>query len=238
MTEIETRIAVAKREIRDRSLDGIERRSVSGLVEARVSDSNPSQWQISGYGLVYNSWSEDLGGFKEMIAPGAADEVLAANPDIRGLINHNPDLLLGRTTAGTMRVSGDQHGVAYLIDAPDVSYANDLRVSLERGDITQSSFAFRVAQGGATWVEDPESDLLLRTITKFSGLYDMSPVTYPAYPATYSGIASFAPGGERNGDGPAGERTEDGADEETQANQHEPWRLRAAQRRMALKQRS
>jgi HK97 family phage prohead protease len=232
--DFETRVAAVKREIRARSWDGIERRTVPGSVEAR--DLGDGKWQIAGYGFVYNSWSVDLGGFKERIAPGAADDVLASNPDIRGLVNHNPDLILGRTVAGTMVVTSDTHGGAYVIDAPATSYAADLRVSLDRRDINQSSFAFRVERGGATWEDDPEDEYgLLRTITKFSGLYDMSPVTYPAYEATSSGVASSVPNAERNGDGPAGERTDDG-DVEEQQTDGAPWRLRAAQRGMARRE--
>lgn len=236
MPDFETRVTAAKREIRARSLDGIERRMVASLVEARAT-AGDGKWQISGYGFVYNSWSEDLGGFKERIAPGAADVVLANNPDIRGLFNHNPDLVLGRTAAGTMIVTNDAHGARYVIDPPATSYANDLRLLLDRGDVNQSSFAFRVERGGATWEDDPESDLLLRTITKFSELYDMSPVTYPAYAATYSGVveASSPTDAERDGDGPsAGERAEDGGTEEMQADDA-PWRLKAVQRRLALR---
>lgn len=235
MTDFQTRLAGVKREIRARSFDGIERRTIATTVEARDAGEG-APWQIVGYGLVYNSWSEDLGGFKERIAPGAADEVLANNPDIRGLINHNPDLILGRTHAGNMRVSSDGNGVRYEIDAPDTSYANDLRVSLQRGDINQSSFAFRLAAGGADWTEDPESGLLLRTVTKFSGLFDMSPVTYPAYGATSSGAHSFSPTeAEREVDGPsAGERDNDGGEVEPQADG--TWRLNAIKRRMALRE--
>lgn len=232
--DFEQRVAACKREIRAHSFDGIERRTIQTTLEARDMGADVP-WQIVGYGLVYNSWSEDLGGFKERISPGAADEVLANNPDIRGLINHNPDLILGRTHAGNMRVASDANGVRYEIDAPDTSYANDLRVSMQRGDINQSSFAFRLASGGVEWSEDPESGLLLRTITNFSGLFDMSPVTYPAYAATSSGVGrSTAPDTERNGDGPAGERTDDGGTEDQQADES-PWRLKAVQRRMALR---
>lgn len=286
MSSFEARVAAVKREIRARSLDGIERRTVTAPVELR--DLGDGNWQIAGYGYVYNSWSEDLGGFREMIMPGAGDEVMANNPDIRGLFNHDPNLVLGRTAAGTMKVELDSIGSRYVINPPDTSYARDLRSLLQRGDVNQSSFAFRVGAGGSTWEEDPESDGLLRRITKFSGMYDHSPVTYPAYSATTSGIASVrmdvpstnllaqmialgtnfiqgessdeddvsamesiilnltdllgkeateeasAPTIERNGSGPAGERAEGGDRTEQQADD-KPWRLRDAQRRMALR---
>jgi HK97 family phage prohead protease len=201
--DLGTRIAAAKREIRSRSTDGVERRTFSTLLEVRATVTG---WQIVGHGIVYNVLSENLGGFREMVAEGAATDVLASNPDVRGLINHNPDLLLGRTTAGTMTLEDDPPtGLRYIIDPPDVSYANDLHVSMDRGDINQSSFAFRIARGGDIWEEDEETGLLIRTIIKFSGLYDMSPVTYPAYPTTDSGVASHQPSAHEPELAPEGE---------------------------------
>lgn len=188
----EKRVADAKREIRARSIDGVERLTLPATVESRELPSGA--WRIIGHGIVYNSLSEDLGGFREQIKPGAATKILASMPDVRGLFNHDPNLVLGRTTNGTMRLDDSTHGLAYTITPPDTSYANDLRVLLARGDITQSSFAFRVGSGGSTWEEDPESDGLIRTVHEFSGLYDMSPVTYPAYTLTDAGASSSAPG--------------------------------------------
>jgi uncharacterized protein len=218
------RIAAAKREIRSNSIDGVERRTFTTLLEVRATATG---WQIVGHGIVYNVLSDNLGGFREVVAEGAATDVLASNPDVRGLFNHNPDLVLGRTLAGTMALEDDPPvGLRYIIDPPNVSYANDLRVSMDRGDVNQSSFAFRVARGGDTWEEDPDSGLLIRTIIKFSGLYDMSPVTYPAYPTTDSGVVSrdlpahgpeTAPAPERTDDEPAEAARPDGESEVQQA---------------------
>jgi HK97 family phage prohead protease len=162
-----------------------------------------------------------------MIAEGAADGLLD-DPEIAGLFNHNPDLVLGRVGAGTMALEDNPpRGVRYLIDAPDTTLGNDLRVLMERGDVYQSSFAFRIARGGDTWEEDPESGLLIRTIIKFSRLFDMSPVTYPAYPSADSGVASLptsaedepdsAPPVERTDDEPAEAARPDGDGEDQQA---------------------
>lgn len=160
--------------------------------------------------------------------------------EIAGLFNHDSNLVLGRVGAGTMVLEDNPPvGVRYTIDAPDTSYANDLRVSMERGDVYQSSFAFRLARQGDEWHEDEESGMLIRTIIKFSRLYDMSPVTYPAYPATDSGAASVcetldgstaeeaaetvtkepAPTVERTDDGPAGERVQDGDGKDQQTGE-------------------
>jgi len=132
---------------------------------------------IIGHGAVFNSLSENLGGFREQIDPKAFDDVLTN--DVRALINHNSDKILGRTKSGTLRLSTDERGLFYEIDPPDTSYARDLIESLKRGDITQSSFAFSVEKD--SWNEDGEG-IPIRTINKVARLYDISPVTFPAYP--------------------------------------------------------
>lgn len=134
---------------------------------------------VRGYAAKFDSLSENLGGFREIIAPGAFDDVL--NNDVRALINHDSSLILGRTTAGTLRLSVDATGLQYEYDSPDTSYARDLLVSLERGDVDQSSFQFFVEKDD--WNEDAEGRLI-RTIQKVSRLLDVAPVTFPAYPDT------------------------------------------------------
>lgn len=134
---------------------------------------------VRGYAAKFDSLSENLGGFREIIAPSAFDDVL--NNDVRALINHDSSLILGRTTAGTLRLSVDATGLQYEYDSPDTSYARDLLVSLERGDVDQSSFQFFVEKDD--WNEDAEGRLI-RTIQKVSRLLDVAPVTFPAYPDT------------------------------------------------------
>lgn len=147
------------------------------LVEKRADDGP----LIRGHAAVFDKLSENLGGFREIIARGAFDEVL--ENDVRALIGHRDELILGRTSAKTLRIGVDAEGLTYEIDPPDTSYARDLLVSLERGDIRESSFGFSIARDGDTWTED-EDGRLVRTITKVSRLYDVSPVTFPAYPDT------------------------------------------------------
>ncbi|MDE9590816.1 HK97 family phage prohead protease, partial [Xenorhabdus bovienii] len=96
---------------------------------------------------------EPLWGFREIVKPGAFDEVL--NDDVRGLFNHDPNFILGRSAAGTLTVSVDERGLQYTIQAPDTQTIRDLVLApMLRGDITQSSFAFRVARDGEHWFED------------------------------------------------------------------------------------
>lgn len=159
-------------------LDREVRQFLSAIAVEKRADKGPL---IRGHGAVFNKLSENLGGFREVIAPGAFDDCL--QDDVRGLIGHDDVLILGRTSAKTLRIGVDAEGLTYEIDPPDTTYARDLLVSLERGDIRESSFGFRVARGGDDWDED-ENGVLIRTIRKVARLYDVSPVTFPAYPDT------------------------------------------------------
>lgn len=145
---------------------------------------------ISGHAAVFNRLSRNLGGFVEQIDPAAFDKTLADSPDVRALINHDPSHLLGRTRSGTLRLSKDDEGLFYEVDVPDRSDARDLLVSMERGDITQSSFAFFMV--GDDWGKT-DQDFPLRTVTAASiHNGDVSPVTYPAYEDADSGVADRA----------------------------------------------
>ena len=137
---------------------------------------------VSGYAAVYGRQSEDLGGFIEVIEPGAFDEALSVS-DVRALVNHDSNLLLARSSAGTLKLSTDTVGLMYSFEVPATTYGNDLMESLRRGDISQSSFGFSLASGGDEWIEEKGSTPL-RKILKVERLYDVSPVTYPAYPDT------------------------------------------------------
>lgn len=127
---------------------------------------------IEGYAALYNN-ETDLGAFRESISPGAFDDVLA--DDVRALINHDPSLIIGRSSAGTLQLSTDEHGLKYVVKLGEQQYAKDLYTSIKRGDITQSSFAFTIQD--QTWSEDRST----RKVEKVGKLLDISPVTYPAY---------------------------------------------------------
>ena len=164
-----------------------ETRCYSGEVRAEQQGEQPMR--IIGYGSVFNSRSEPLWGFREIIKPGAFDDVLG--DDIRGLFNHDPNFILGRSTSGTLNVSVDDKGLRYDIAAPDTQTIRDLVLApMMRGDINQSSFAFRVSHDGESWYPDDEG-IVIREINRFSRLFDVSPVTYPAYQEADSGIRSM-----------------------------------------------
>ncbi|PHM46505.1 HK97 family phage prohead protease [Xenorhabdus miraniensis] len=168
--------------MRDREL-----RCYPGEVRTDTQESQPTR--IVGYGSVFNSRSEPLWGFREIIKPGAFDAVL--KDDVRGLFNHDPNFILGRSTAGTLTLAVDERGLQYDIQAPDTQTIRDLVLApMQRGDINQSSFAFRVARDGEHWYEDEEG-IVIREITQFSRLYDVSPVTYPAYQAADSAVRAM-----------------------------------------------
>lgn len=204
MTDFEARVISAKREIRARSIDGIERRTVPFVwVQTRAQEAGDGVgFEVIGHAAVFNDLSEDLGVFDpwyERIAPGAFRDVLKRKPDVRALFNHDPNLVLARTKNGTLHLAEDSDGLQYRAEVPaGLSYGEDLRILLDRGDVDQSSFAFRV--GESRWDEEENPDdvdgdpVLIRTITKFSDLFDVSPVTYPAYPTTDSGLATIGAG--------------------------------------------
>lgn len=162
-----------------------ERRFIKAEVRATDGDSP----KIIGHGAVFNSRSLDLGGFFEIIAPGAFDECLASGPDIVGFWNHNQDELpLGRTTSGTMQVAVDSVGLRYEIDPADITIARDLLVSIRRKDINASSFGFYCLD--EDWSLDPDTDSLIRTVKK-ADIFDCSPVTFAAYPDADAGLRAL-----------------------------------------------
>lgn len=133
---------------------------------------------LSGHAAVFNQRA-DLGWFQEEIAPGAfADSI--ANDDIRALWNHDPSLVLGRNKANTLELSEDSTGLAVKIYPPDTQAGRDALVSIERGDVSQMSFGFQVIDERWTQLENKGE---LRTILK-AKVYEVSPVTFPAYTGT------------------------------------------------------
>lgn len=152
------------------------------LAEVRVQRAADKPPMMVGYASVFNSDSENLGGFIERVDPAAFDWTLKQKPDVRALIDHDSSLVLGRTRAGTLRLSVDNKGLRAEIDPADTSYAKDLMVSMERGDVSQMSFGFRVLED--SW-EDMDKDVARRVLRKLDlDGGDVSVVTYPAYRAT------------------------------------------------------
>jgi uncharacterized protein len=157
-----------------------ERRVVVGGLEVRAAENEPSK--LTGYAAVFNtrtaigdvaSW-----GFYEEIAPGAFRNALTM--DVRALLNHDANLVLGRTTNHTLTLAEDEKGLRVEITPPDTQWGRDVMTLVQRGDISQMSFAFRVVRD--QWIET-KGQPPVRTLEDVE-LYDVSPVTYPAYPTT------------------------------------------------------
>ena len=145
--------------------------------------------RIEGYAAVFNSLSEDLGGFREVILPRAFDRTLREGRDVRALVDHDPSRILGRKKAGTLELSVDSKGLLAKISPPDTTAGRDVTTSIKRGDIDGMSFAFRTITD--TW---KRGDELLRELIDVE-LIEVSVVaSQPAYSATTVGLRSAALG--------------------------------------------
>ena len=166
--------------------------------EVRVSGEDGAK-KITGYASVfydgtpateYVLWDDKFGRAVERIMPGTFDGALKRADDVRGLKNHEPSLILGRTKAKTLRLAVDDRGLSYEIDPPETTAGRDTVAELTRGDLDGSSFAFKVANGGQKWTLTTDKDGRdndIREITDVEPLYDVGPVTYPAYDGTTAG---------------------------------------------------
>lgn len=166
-------------------MEEVERRFFSGPVEVREVN---GQAVIRGYAAVFGVLSDDLGGYREMIEPGAFAGV--TGNDVRGLWQHDPMFVFGRTVSGTLTLMEDEIGLRYEMAPPDAQWARDATASIRRGDVSQSSFAFTILDG-ERW-EMAGDGGVTRVITRVARLYDVSPVTYPAYPQTSVAVRSHA----------------------------------------------
>lgn len=151
--------------------------------------------KIEGYAAVFNRLSEPLNDmgfpFREKVLPGAFTRTLQF-ADVRALVNHDPNYVLGRSKMGTLTLAEDNHGLAVVITPPDTTWARDLLVSMDRGDINQMSFAFRVIKD--KWESEKDESTGKRLDTRILhevALYDVSVVTYPAYRDTSAQVRTL-----------------------------------------------
>lgn len=158
-----------------------------GAFEFECRDNEPPK--LHGYAARFNSFSEDLDGFKEIIRPGAFQATIAGGADVRLLINHD-GLPLARTASGTLKLTEDERGlkVEAQLDPTDPD-TQRLVPKMRRGDLSQMSFAFRVSgKDGDFWRKEGEQ--LIRELHRVD-LHDVSVVTYPAYQATSAAVRSL-----------------------------------------------
>lgn len=154
----------------------VERRFFPFELRAAADDEGT---MLAGYAAVFDELSVEIWGFREKIAAGAFTDTIA-NDDIRSLWNHDTNWVLGRTTNQTLRLAEDEIGLAVEIEPPETQMGRDALVSIRRGDVNQMSFAFATLED--RWDID-ENEQYVRTLLRVK-LYEVSPVTFPAYPAT------------------------------------------------------
>ena len=151
----------------------------------------PESREVKGYAIVFNSLSENLGGFREIIAPEAVDGVIEKS-DVVAVLNHDSSRgILGRSRngEGSLSLSVDEKGTAFRFDAPKTALGDECLEYIRRGDANQCSFAFSVAEDAWRKLDD---GMYERTIKKFERLYDVSILTcQPAYAATSVSCRSF-----------------------------------------------
>ena len=155
----------------------IERRVINANMEVRSGESGQPDRMV-GYAIRYNEASHDLGGFTEFVAPGAARAATNGNADVLAFWNHDSGQVLGRTSAGTLRLTEDQQGLRAEITPP--AWAGNHMESIRRGDVTGMSFGFMV---NSDTVEEREDGTLIRTLNDVE-VKEVSPVSMPAYPTT------------------------------------------------------
>lgn len=171
----------------NKTIDGLEYRNyaLSGIIVEERADGKAGK--IEGHAAVFNQLSVPLGGgwYRERISPGAFAKTIRED-DIRGLWNHDDNYVLGRNKSGTLTLREDDKGLFVSIQPPDTTWANDLSVSIRRKDIDKMSFGFNVL--GEHWVKEGGENI--RTLDEVK-LWDVSPVTFPAYPQTDVAVRSL-----------------------------------------------
>lgn len=154
--------------------------------EFRVASNADGSKTITGYAALFNTPSVDMGGWKEVVSPSAFTRTLRENPDVFCFFSHDNSKVLGRTKSGTLTLETDQTGLKYSCNLPNTTIANDLAVSIERGDITGCSFGFVTIVDSWTMASDGTE---IRTLLDVD-LYEITITSEPAYPDTTIALRS------------------------------------------------
>jgi HK97 family phage prohead protease len=168
-------------------MNNIREQRCAGLTELRVEAQENGLPVIEGHAAIFDSLSQDLGAifpFKEKIRAGAFKQSLERD-DIRALWNHDANYVLGRNKASTLELKETAKGLKVRIHPPDTQWARDLTESIKRGDVSQMSFGFICER--ESWSAEGGEDV--RTLEQVK-LFDVSPVTFPAYLDTDVGVRS------------------------------------------------
>ncbi len=164
----------------------MKQKEVRSLVaEMRITKNDDGTRTVTGL-IPYNSLSCDLGGYKEMIAPGAFAD--AFNADVLALRDHDPKLLLGRTKSGTLTLTDSDEGLRYKVDLPNTTAGNDLAESASRGDLDSTSFGFYAIETDWAYTDDD----VVRTLKQVE-LIEVSPCSFAAYPDSSISLRSAPP---------------------------------------------
>lgn len=164
-----------------------EIRTYTANIEIRSDDQGKRR--LIGHAAVFNQIAGDPRIFLEQVAPGAFADTIAKD-DIRALFNHDKNYVLGRKNAGTLSLREDDTGLAIEIDPPDAQWARDLMVSIDRGDISQMSFSFRVDNPAQDQSWEIKDGIRHRTLKKVT-VRDVGPVAFPFYEGTDIALRSF-----------------------------------------------
>jgi HK97 family phage prohead protease len=165
----------------------LERRTLTTEINFRAAaEGSRSPGTLIGYAAVFNKYSVDLGEWRELIMPGAFRDCLGRD-DVRALVNHDENQLLGRSRSGTMMLEEDPMGLMMSVELPDTTAGRDVAEMVRRGDLSGCSFSFTTED--AEW--DFTGPVAIRTLKRVKQLFDVGPVTYPAYDDTGVAVRSF-----------------------------------------------
>lgn len=155
-------------------------------MDLRTATIQSNSGKLTGLAVAYGSRSQDLGGFVEIIEPGAFSEHLSTGPDVRALFEHDGKELLGRTTSGTLKLSESAEGLRVEIDPPNTRSGNDCKELVSRGDINGMSFGFIASED--RW--DFDSVPAVRYVTR-AELREVTVTATPAYKASSVALRSL-----------------------------------------------
>lgn len=167
--------------------NNIEKRMHIGSISIEKRADGEESRTISGYAVVFDKWSRDMGFFKERITREAFNDVDMT--DVVATFNHNFDNVLARVDSNTLKLSIDDNGLRYSFEAPNTTYGNDLLENVRNGNVKGSSFMFTVDEQEWKFAENDDADE--RTITRVGQLIELGPVTMPAYPDTTAAKRSY-----------------------------------------------
>ena len=146
---------------------------------AKTAQNSPKK--LSGYAIVWNTPSKDLGGFKEVVSPDALKDVDLSN--VLMLNDHDYTQVLASVKAGTLKLTPDDKGLHFEATLPDTTTANDVFANVQAGNLDSCSFSFDVDDGADKWEKDDQGNIT-RTINQIKDLFDVSVVAVPAYDST------------------------------------------------------